>query len=61
MANQTPFVKNIQIFDPPVLASPGSEFISPSSTKAIIAANMDIGLLAPDSKLTMKVRVGGRK
>lgn len=61
LANQTPFVKNIQIFDPPVLASPGGEFISPSSTRAIIAANMDIGLLAPDSKLTMKVRVGGRK
>ena len=61
--NQTPFVKNIQIFDPPTQNTPGNEFQSPStgSTKTVIVANMDIGLVAPDSKLVFKARIGGKR
>ena len=62
-ANQTPFVKNIQIFDPPTQNTPANEFQSPStgSTKTVIVANMDIGLVAPDSKLVFKARIGGKR
>lgn len=67
LANQTPFVKSIQIFEPPVSSSATrgvSEFASPSSSsssKVVLVANMEIGLIAPDSKVSMRVRVGGKK
>ena len=65
LGNQTPFVKSIQIFDPPVSGLPQSQFSmsnpGSSPTRTTLVANVDIGLIAPDSKLALRARVGGKR
>ena len=59
LANQTPFVKNIHVFDPPLQHS-GAAPSSPSS-RCKLVANMEIGLVAPSSKIVLRAKLGGKK
>ena len=71
LSNQTPFVKSIHVFDLPSslsnslsatdTQSSGGATNNNTNTKGVIVANVDIGLVAPDSKLVLKARVGGKK
>ena len=65
LANQTPFVKNIQLFDPPAQGLQGrlSEYITGplSASRTNIVANLDLGIMAPDSKIVLRARLGGKK
>ena len=72
LSNQTPFVKSIHVFDLPsslsnslsptdTQSSGGATNNNNTNTKGVIVANVDIGLVAPDSKLVLKARVGGKK
>ncbi|XP_003385799.1 PREDICTED: uncharacterized protein LOC100638002 [Amphimedon queenslandica] len=75
LSNQTPFVKSIHVFDPPsslissllptdsniLQSSTTNNSSSSNANKAFIVANVDVGLVAPDSKLVLKARVGGKR
>ena len=65
LGNQTPFVKSIQIFDPPASSLPQSQssMSNPggSPTRTTLVANVDVGLIAPESKLVLRARVGGKR
>ncbi len=66
LANQTPFVKNIQFLDPPSSSVHGAmddySFSDPNcTTRKTIIANLDVGIRAPDSRLVVRARLGGKR
>ena len=67
LGSQTPFVKHIQLFDDPACTSKisGRDYIMgaglDSHSQQTIIANLDIGLQAPDSKLVLQARLGGKR
>ena len=59
-ANQTPFIKNIQIADPTTPTDDNSP-LGPSPKSSILVINLDVGLVSPDSRIVLKARLGGRR
>ena len=55
LANQTPFVKTMKVSDGP--SSPNS---SGNSSRTALVANLDVGIMAPDSRIVLKARLGGK-
>ena len=54
LADQTPFVKNIRISSFPS----GNDITSyPTAT---LVTNLDLGIMAPDSRILLKARLGGK-
>ena len=64
-ATQTPFLKNIQLFDPPSQDPQrgASEYLTgpQSSDSTNMVVNLDLGIVAPDSKIVLKARLGGKR
>ena len=65
LGNQTPFVKSIQIFDPPASSLPQPQLAMSNSggspTQTTLIANVDVGLIAPESKVVLRARLGGKR
>ena len=57
LANQTPFVKTMKVSDGPSSLNPSGDH---SSSRTTLVANLDVGILAPDSRIVLKARLGGK-
>lgn len=55
LANQTPFVKTMKVTDGPSSSNPSRD-----SSRTTLVANLDVGIMAPDSRIVLKARLGGK-
>ena len=65
LANQTPIVRNIRVLDPftSTLQVPTGDYATEAQNpnQRLMTLNMDVGLRAPNSKVVLRARIGGKR